>query len=64
MIDEAASKLSRLQSEIGSLDAQLKLSDTLKTETLLSSLGPEYDATMAGLDVNGTASFEEVILRL
>jgi len=37
---------------------------SIKTKTLLASLGPEYDATLAGIDASGTASFEEVVSRL
>jgi hypothetical protein len=37
-IDEGASRLTRLQSEIGTLDQASKPSDTIKTETLLAGL--------------------------
>jgi len=63
-IDEAASKLNRLQTEIGTLDTISRPSDAIKTEALLGSLGPEYEATLAGIDASGTASFEEVVSRL
>jgi gag-polypeptide of LTR copia-type len=63
-IDEGASKLTRLQSEIGNLDSASKPSDAIKMETLLASLGPEYESTLAGLDASGTAAFEDVVARL
>jgi len=53
-------KLSRLQSEIRSLDAESKPSDTLKTEMLLGSLGPEYDATIPCVtDTGGLGTFPD-----
>ena len=63
-IDEGASKLSRIQSEIGMLDSTLKLSDVIKMETLLAGLGPEYEATLVGLDASSTADFKETVLKL
>jgi hypothetical protein len=60
-IDEGASKLSRIQSEIGMLDSASKPSDAIKTETLLAGLGPEYEATLVGLDASSTADFEETV---
>jgi hypothetical protein len=63
-IDEGASKLSRIQSEIGMLDSASKPSDAIKTETLLAGLGPEYEATLVGLDASSTADFEETVSKL
>ena len=63
-IDEGASKLSRIQSEIGMLDIASKPSDAIKTETLLAGLGPEYEATLVGLDASSTTDFEEIVSRL
>jgi len=63
-IDEGASKLSRIQSEIGMLDSASEPSDAIKTETLLAGLGPEYEATLVGLDVSSTADFEETVSKL
>jgi hypothetical protein len=63
-IDEGASKLSRIQSEIGMLDSASRPSDAIKTETLLAGLGPEYEATLVGLDVNATTDFEDTVSRL
>jgi hypothetical protein len=63
-IDESASKLSRIQSEIGMLDSASKPSDAIKTETLLAGLGPEYEATLVGLDASSTADFEETVSKL
>jgi hypothetical protein len=63
-IDEGASKLSRIQSEIGMLDSVSKPSDAIKTETLLAGLGPKYEATLVGLDASSTADFEETVSKL
>jgi hypothetical protein len=63
-IDEGASKLSRIQSEIGMLDGASKPSDAIKTETLLAGLGPEYEATLVGLEASSTTGFEETVSRL
>jgi gag-polypeptide of LTR copia-type/Zinc knuckle len=63
-IDDGASKLTRLQSEIGNLDDKSKPSDAIKTETLLAGLGPEYESTLAGLDASGTTGFEDVVAKL
>jgi gag-polypeptide of LTR copia-type len=63
-IDEGASKLSRIQSEIGMLDSASKPSDAIKTETLLAGLGPEYKATLVGLDASSTADFKETVSKL
>jgi gag-polypeptide of LTR copia-type len=63
-INEGASKLSRIQSEIGILDSALKPSDAIKTETLLAGLGPEYEVTLVGLDASDTTDFKDTVLRL
>jgi hypothetical protein len=63
-INEGASKLIRIQSEIGMLDSASELSDAIKTETLLAGLGPEYEATLVGLDASSTADFEETVSKL
>src|ERR1700677_4043654 len=46
------------------LDSASKPSDAIKTETLLAGLGPEYKATLVGLDASSTADFEETVSRL
>jgi hypothetical protein len=46
------------------LDAASKPSDAIKTETLLAGLGPEYEATLVGLDVTSTTKFKDVISKL
>ena len=46
------------------LDSALKPSDAIKTETLLAGLGPEYEATLVGLDASSTADFEETVSKL
>jgi hypothetical protein len=63
-IDEGASKLTRLQSEIGNIDADSRPSDPIKIEALLAGLGPEYEATLAAIDASGSAGFEETVSRL
>lgn len=63
-IDEGASQLTRIQSEIGMLDSASKPSDAIKTETLLAGLGPEYEATLVGLEASSTTDFEETVSRL
>jgi hypothetical protein len=63
-IDEGASKLTRLQSEIGTLDSASKPSDAIKTETLLAGLGPVYESTLVALDVSSTTKFEEIVSKL
>jgi hypothetical protein len=63
-IDDGASTLTRLQSEIGNLDSEAKPSDAIKTEALLAGLGPEYESTLAGLDASGTTGFEDVVAKL
>ena len=63
-INEGALKLTRIQSEIGMLDSASRLSDAIKIETLLAGLGPEYEATLVGIDTSSIISFEEVVLKL
>ena len=46
------------------LDSALKPSDTIKTETLLAGLGPEYEVTLVGLDASSTTGFKEIVSRL
>ena len=46
------------------LNIALKLSDAIKTETLLAGLGPEYEVTLVGLDTSSTIDFKEIMLRL
>jgi hypothetical protein len=46
------------------LNSVLKLSDAIKIETLLASLGPEYKATLVELEASSTIGFEETVLRL
>src|SRR2546423_10702227 len=36
----------------------------IKTETLLASPGPEYESTLAGLDVSDTIGFKDVVSKL
>ena len=64
IIDDSVSTLSRLQSEIGNLDSTSKPSDAIKIETLLASLGPVYESTLAGLDASDTVGFENVVAKL
>jgi len=63
-IDEGASTLTRLQSEIGTLDSESKPSDAVKVQTLLAGLGLEYESTLAALQVSKTKKFEEVVAQL
>jgi hypothetical protein len=46
------------------LDIASKPSDAIKTETLLAGLGPEYEATLVGLDASSTIGFKEIVSRL
>src|SRR3984885_7917085 len=46
------------------LDSASRLSDAIKIETLLAGLGPEYEATLVGIDTSSIISFEEVVLKL
>src|SRR5271170_3543827 len=63
-IDEGASRLNRIQQEISNLDAEVKPSDKIKTETLLCGLGPEYDSIQVALDSATRGTFEEVVAKL
>jgi transposase InsO family protein len=63
-IDEGASRLTRLQSEIGMLDQASKPSDTIKTETLLAGLGPVYEPTLVALEAGSITKFEDIVSRL
>jgi hypothetical protein len=63
-IDEGALKLICLQSEIRNLDSTSKPSDTIKTETLLASLGLEYEPTLAGLDASRSTVYNNVVAKL
>ena len=63
-IDEGASTLTRLQSEIGTLDSASKPSDAVKVQTLLAGLGSEYESTLAALQASKTKKFEEVVSQL
>jgi len=63
-VDEGASYLTRLQSEISTLNYESRPSDTIKTETLLAGLGPEFEPTLVGLEASGTMAFEDTVSRL
>jgi hypothetical protein len=63
-IDEGASRLTRLQSEIGTLDKTSKPSDAIKNETLLAGLGREYEPTLVVLEADSITKFEDIVLRL
>lgn len=63
-IDQGASKLTYLQSEIGNIDPDSRPNDSIKTEALLASLGREYEATVAGIDSNEETTYEDVVSRL
>jgi hypothetical protein len=54
----------RLQSKIGNLDSISKSSNTIKTETLLASLRPEYEPTLAGLDASRSTAYNDVVAKL
>jgi hypothetical protein len=41
-----------------------KLSNTIKTETLLASLGLEYKPTLVGLDTSKLTVYNNVIVKL
>ena len=64
IIDEGVSKLTRLQNEIGILDAESRLSDTIKTQTLLVGLRSEYKATLTALKAGTKIKFDELVTRL
>jgi hypothetical protein len=63
-IDEGALRLTCLQSEIRNLDSTSKPSDTIKTETLLASLGLEYKPILAELDTSGSTVYNDIIIKL
>lgn len=63
-IDDGASTLTRIQNEIGNLKVLSKPSDDMKIEALLASLGPEYESTVAGIDVSDTTKYEDVVAKL
>lgn len=63
-IDEGASTLTRLQSEIGILDSESKPSDAVKVQTLLAGIGSEYESTLAALQASKIRKFEEVVSQL
>jgi hypothetical protein len=41
-----------------------KSSNTIKIETLLASLGPEYKPMLAGLDASGSTAYSDVVAKL
>jgi hypothetical protein len=41
-----------------------KLSDAIKIETLLASLGLEYESMLAGLDASGLTAYNNIIVKL
>jgi hypothetical protein len=41
-----------------------KLSDAIKTETLLASLGLEYKPTLVELDASGSTAYNNVVAKL
>lgn len=63
-IDDTASALTRIQNEIGNLKPSSKPSEDVKIEALLASLGPEYEFTVAGIDVSDTTKYEDVVAKL
>ena len=65
-IDEAASRLTQLQNEIGGLNKDERPSDSSKKAILLQSLGDEFQSTIFALQAAGLAklSFEELTQRL
>lgn len=63
-IDDGASALTRIQNEIGNLKKTSKPSEDMKIEALLSSLGPEYEFTVAGIDVSDSTKYEDVVAKL
>ena len=63
-IDVGASALTRIQNEIGNLKATWRSSEDMKIEALLASLGPEYESTVAGIDVSDTTKYEDVVAKL
>ena len=63
-IDDGASTLTRIQTEIGNLKPSSKPSEEMKIEALLASLGPEYEFIVAGIDVSDTTKYEDVVAKL
>ena len=63
-IDEGASKLTHLQNEIGAIDSTSRPSEAIKVQTLLASLGPEYETIRTAINASGISEFEDVVLRL
>ena len=63
-INDGASTLTRIQNEIGNLKESSKPSEDMKIEALLASLGPEYESTVAGIDVSDTTKYEDVVAKL
>ena len=63
-IDDGASALTRIQNEIGNLKLASRPSEDMKIEALLASLGPEYEFTVAGIDVSDTTKYEDVVAKL
>jgi hypothetical protein len=63
-IADGASALTRIQNEIGNLNAASRPSEDMKIEALLASLGPEYEFIVAGIDVSDTTRYEDVVAKL
>jgi len=63
-IDEGASKLTHLQNEIGAIDSTSRPSEAIKVQTLLASLGPEYEIIRTAINASGISEFEDVVSRL
>ena len=63
-IDEGASKLTHLQNEIGAIDSTSRPSEAIKVQTLLASLGPEYETIRTAINASGISEFEDVVSRL
>jgi hypothetical protein len=63
-IDEGASKLTHLQNEIGAIDSTSRPSEAIKVQTLLASLGPEYEIIRTEINASGISEFEDVVSRL
>jgi gag-polypeptide of LTR copia-type len=64
LIDEGASKLTHLQNEIGAIDSTSRPSEAIKVQTLLASLGPEYETIRTAINASGISEFEDVVSRL
>jgi hypothetical protein len=63
-IDEGASKLTHLQNEIGAIDSTSRPSEAIKVQTLLASLGTEYEIIRTAINASGISEFEDVVSRL